>query len=388
LTKASTNAIHGHEHVDPYGSIVPPIYLSVVYEYIDYGKGLAITTDRGTVLKYGREENPTTRALERVVAKLENSEDALAFNSGMAAISTIFLWHLRRDSKIIIPMEVYSTTLQTLELFAERVGAKIVKVWPSAKAIAEAVDSSTTMIFTEVMTNPTNKVIDLEYLYNHIDVDKLILVVDNTFTTPILVKPIKYGAKLVIHSATKYLAGHNDVLGGVVAGSKNLVQELWEWRRILGGMLQPFEAYLIMRGVKTLEVRFEKHCSNAKAVAEFLAEHPRVEEVMYPGLSKSPYHDIAKKLFEKPLFGGVVSFKIRGGYEDAVKFLKKLRIVKRCPSLGGAESMATLPIKSAAMFIDPENRAKLGITENLIRLSVGLEDANDIIEDLAQALNN
>jgi cystathionine gamma-synthase len=340
------------------------------------------------VLKYGREENPTTRALERVVAKLENSEDALAFNSGMAAISTIFLWHLRRDSKIIIPMEVYSTTLQTLELFAERVGAKIVKVWPSAKAIAEAVDSSTTMIFTEVMTNPTNKVIDLEYLYNHIDVDKLILVVDNTFTTPILVKPIKYGAKLVIHSATKYLAGHNDVLGGVVAGSKNLVQELWEWRRILGGMLQPFEAYLIMRGVKTLEVRFEKHCSNAKAVAEFLAEHPRVEEVMYPGLSKSPYHDIAKKLFEKPLFGGVVSFKIRGGYEDAVKFLKKLRIVKRCPSLGGAESMATLPIKSAAMFIDPENRAKLGITENLIRLSVGLEDANDIIEDLAQALNN
>jgi cystathionine gamma-synthase len=166
-----------------------------------------------------------------------------------------------------------------------------------------------------------------------------------------------------------------------------MITELWDWRRVLGGILQPFEAYLVLRGIKTLEVRFEKQSNNAKAVAEFLAEHPRVEEVMYPGLTKNPYHELAKKLFEKPLFGGVLSFRIKGSYEDAVNFLKKLKIVKRCPSLGGTESMAVLPTKSASMYIEPEHRKKLGITDNLVRLSIGLEDVNDVIEDLAQALS-
>lgn len=387
MLKDSTAAIHGHDHVDQYGSIVPPIYPSVVYEYIDFERGLATTTDRGTVLKYGREENPTVRALERVVAKLERSEDALAFNSGMSAIATVFLWHLSPGAKVVIPLEVYSTTLHLLTTLAQRVGAKVVKVWPSAESIVEAIDSNTTMVFFEVMTNPTNKVIDLEYLYKHVDVEKIVLVADNTFTTPLLVKPIKYGARLIVHSATKYLAGHNDVLGGVVAGCKRLISELWEWRRMLGGLLQPFEAYLTLRGIKTLEVRFEKQCRNAKAIAEFLAEHSKIEEVMCPGISKSPYHDIAKRLFEKPLFGGVVSFKVKGGYEEALRFIKRLKIVKRCPSLGGVESMASLPAKSAAMFIEPEHRSRLGITDNLVRLSVGLEDVEDLIEDISQALS-
>ncbi|MEM3967364.1 MAG: PLP-dependent transferase, partial [Ignisphaera sp.] len=157
--------------------------------------------------------------------------------------------------------------------------------------------------------------------------------------------------------------------------------------RMLGGILQPFEAYMILRGVKTLEIRFEKHSSNAKAVAEYLENHSRIEEVMYPGLQSNPYHNIAKKIFEKPLFGGVVSFKIKGSYQDVVNFMKKLKIVKRCPSLGGTESMAVIPVKAGAMFIEPEHRAKLGISENMVRLSVGLENADDIIEDLSQALN-
>jgi cystathionine gamma-synthase len=387
LARLSTDAVHGHDHADAYGSHIPPIYLSVIYEYTDYEQGLAVFTDRGKMLRYGREENPTTRALERVVTKLENSEDALAFNSGMAAISTVLLWYLKPGSKIVIPMEVYSTTLHILTVLAPRLGIRVEKVWPSAEAIAEAVDSETAMVFLEVMTNPTNKVIDLSYLAKHIDLEKVTLVADNTFTTPVLLKPIKYGAKLVVHSATKYLAGHNDVVGGVVAGRKSIMDELWEWRRMLGGILQPFEAYLVMRGVKTLEVRFEKQSTSAKAVAEFLAEHPRVEDVMYPGLSKSPYHDVAKKLFEKPLFGGVLSFRIRGSYEDTLRFMKKLKVIKRCPSLGGTESMAVLPVKAGAMFIEPEHRVKLGITENLVRLAIGLEDVNDIVEDLAQALS-
>jgi cystathionine gamma-synthase len=387
LARLPTHAVHGHDHADAYGSHIPPIYLSVIYEYIDYEKGEAIFIDRGNYLRYGREENLTTRALERVVAKLENTEDALAFNSGMAAISATLIHYLRPGGKVVVPMELYSSTFALLNNLSPKFGIRVEKVWPSAEAVAEAIDRDTVIVFLEVMTNPTNKVIDLEYLYKHIDLDRVPLVVDNTFTTPVLLKPVKYGAKLVIHSATKYLGGHNDVVGGVVAGQKDLVRELWEWRRMLGGILQPFEAYMIIRGIKTLEIRFEKQSRSAQTVAEYLAEHPRIEEVMYPGLTKNPYHSTAKKLFEKPLFGGVLSFKLKGGYEDVITFMKRLRLIKRCPSLGGTESMVVIPLKAAAMFIDPEHRLKLGITDNLVRISIGLEDVEDIVEDLAQALN-
>jgi len=387
VTKLSTNAIHGHEHSDEYGSHIPPIYTSVIYEYIDYELKLAKFIDRGNYLRYGREENPTTRALERVITKLEGTEDALAFNSGMSAISTTFIWYLRPGDKVVIPMELYSSTFVLLSNLSQKFGIKVEKVWPSAEDIVNAVDSKTSLIFVESMTNPTNRVIDLDYIFKHTDLSRVALVVDNTFTTPVILKPVKYGARLVIHSMTKYFGGHNDVVGGAVAGGKEDIMTLWDWRRVLGGILQPFEAYMILRGVKTLEVRFEKQSTNAKVIAEYLAEHPRIEDVMYPGLSKNPYHDIAKKLFEKPLYGGVLSIKIKGTYEDTLKFVSRLRIIKRCPSLGGTESMAVIPIKAPARFIEPEHRLKLGITENLVRLSIGLEDVNDLIEDLSQALS-
>ncbi|MCD6300841.1 MAG: cystathionine gamma-synthase family protein [Staphylothermus sp.] len=387
MTGFSTKSIHGHEHKDAYGSHIPPIYTSVVYEYIDYEIGEAIVNDRGNFVRYGREENPTTRALERIVAKLEDTDDALAFNSGMSSISTLFIWWLKPGDKVIVPMEVYSSTLSLLNNLASKLGVKIVKVWPSAEAIVESIDKETSMVFLEAMTNPTNKVIDLDYISKCIDNERILLAVDNTFTTPVILKPIKYKARLVIHSMTKYFSGHNDVVGGVIAGRKDDIKTLWDWRRMLGGILQPFESYMIMRGIKTLELRFEKHSLNAKAVAEYLADHSKIEEVLYPGLPSNPYHDIAKKIFEKPLYGGVVSFKIKGSYNDAVNFMKKLKLIKRCPSLGGTESMAVLPVKAGSMFLEQEDREKLGITENLVRLSVGLEDPEDIIEDLSQALN-
>jgi cystathionine gamma-synthase len=387
LAGLSTSSIHGHEHRDPYGSHIPPIYTGVIYEYVDYELGLATFMDRGNYLRYGREENPTTRALERIVSKLESMEDALAFNSGMAAISTLLLWYLKPGDKIVVPMELYSSTFVLLDNLATKMNLKVEKVWPSAEAIAEAVDKNTSLIFTEAMTNPTNKVIDLDYLFRNVDLEKTVLVVDNTFTTPVILKPVKYGARFVVHSMTKYFGGHNDVVGGVVTGSRRDMGELWNWRRVLGGILQPFEAYMVMRGIKTLEVRFERQSNSAKAVAEYLAEHPKVEEVFYPGLSTDPHHDIARRLFEKPLFGGLLSFKIKGSYDDVLSFMKRLKIIKRSPSLGGTESLIVLPSKSASQFIESEYRQKLGITDNLVRLSVGLEDVNDIINDLAQALN-
>lgn len=387
LAGISTKAIHGHEHKDSYGSHIPPIYLSVIYEYIDYELNEAIFTDRGNYLRYGREENLTTRALERVISKLEETEDALAFNSGMASISTTLLWGLKPGTKIVVPMEIYSSTFTLLNNLAPKLSVKVEKVWPSAEAIVEAIDNNTSIVFVESMTNPTNKVIDLDYLSKHLDHDKIMVIVDNTFTTPILLKPIKYKSRLIIHSMTKYIGGHNDVIGGVVAGYLVDTKVLWEWRRIFGGILQPLEAYLIIRGIKTLEIRFEKQSINAKSIAEFLADHSKIEGVMYPGLQTDPYHNIAKKLFEKPLFGGVLSFRIKGTYQDVITFIKRLKIVKRCPSLGGVESMIVIPIKGAAMFIEPEHRNKLGITENLVRLSTGLENTEDLIEDISQALN-
>lgn len=387
LAKLSTNLIHGHGHKDSYGSHIPPIYTGVIYEYVDRERNLTTLIDRGNPLRYGREENPTTRALERVVSKLENTEDALAFNSGMAAISTTFLSYLKPGDKVIVPMELYSSTFALLNNISVKLGITVERVWPSAEAIINAVDGKTSIIFLEAMTNPTNKVIDVEYLAKSLDLSKVVLVVDNTFTTPILLKPVRYGARLVIHSMTKYFSGHNDAVGGVIAGRSEDIASLWDWRRMLGGILQPFESYLILRGLKTLEVRFERQSNSAKAIAEYLAENPKVEDVMYPGLSKDPYNPIAKKIFERPLFGGVISFRLRGSYESTLRFISRLQLIRRTPSLGGTESMVVIPTKSASQFIDPEHRALLGITDNLVRLSVGLEDVDDLIEDLSQALN-
>ncbi len=379
-----TIAIHGHMEEDAYGSIIPPVYLSAIFRFID--EDHAIRSDRNFVIKYTREENPTIRALEKVIARLEETDDALAFASGMAAISTSIIKYVEPGSKVVVPIEMYSTTLQLLEKLSSKLKFKLVKVWPSARDIVEAIDRNTSIVFMEVMTNPTLKIIDLKYVCENIPNDNAMIIVDNTFTTPILLKPAKLCAKLVIHSVTKYLAGHNDVIGGAVAGSYDDIRELWDWRRIMGTLQQPFEAYLVLRGIKTLDVRFEKESRNAQAIAEYLNEHPRIEEVMYPGLSSSEYHDIAKKLFLRNLYGAVVSFKVKGDRDYIVRFMKKLKIIKPAPSLGGTESLISIASAAAAKYIPPEDRRKLGITDNLLRLSVGLEDVNDLIEDLSQAL--
>lgn len=383
--KFGTEIVSGHEFRDQFGSHIPPIYVSAVYEYIDSEGGLAVYTDRGTYVRYGREENPMVRALERVLSKIEMGADALVFNSGMAAELALFLHFIKPGSKVIVPYEVYSTTLLLLEKLSEKINFKLIKVWPSARSIIESYDENTSMIFLEVMTNPTLKVIDLLEVCEEIG-GKALIIVDNTFTTPILLKPLKHCASIVVHSLTKYIAGHNDVVGGALISKTPNIFDLWDWRRITGGIIQALEAYLVLRGLKTLEVRFEKQSKTALEIAEFLSEHPRVEEVYYPGLTSSPYHSVADKLFERKLYGGVVAFKVKGGYREAVEFLKKLKVIKRAPSLGGTESLAVLPAKAGSMFIPEDARLRLGITENLVRLSIGLEDPEDLREDLDQAL--
>ncbi len=376
--------VRGYRNLDLYGSLQPPIYQTAVFRMV----GEATKSDRGFDLKYSREENPTLRPLEEVLAKLENGEDAFAFNSGMAALSTVFLSLLDANSVLLVPMESYGATLRLLSSL-EKFGIRFNKAYPDTEVFIEEMKSTKpSIVFIETITNPTLKVFDVPEVIKTAKDLGAVTVVDNTFATPMLITPITHGAEVVVHSTSKYLAGHNDVIGGAaVVSTKELSDVMWVWRAMLGTIMQPMEAYLTLRGVKTLDVRFERQCKNARAIAEFLTEHSKVSDVIYPGLPTHPHYGIAKKLFGDK-FGAVVSFRIRGGRSAAVKFFESLKLITPSPSLGGVESIATYPITSAAAPIAEEDRKILGIDEDLIRLSVGIEDVQDLMEDLDQALAN
>ncbi|WP_048146724.1 cystathionine gamma-synthase family protein [Pyrococcus abyssi] len=357
-----------------------PLYITAVFKQV----GDAYPTDRGTELKYSREENPTVRKLEDKLAELEGSDNALAFNSGMSAISTLYFSLLEGGDKVVLSMEGYGTTIELAKLL-RKFGVDVKLAYPSADSLIETIDEETKLVLVETMTNPTLKVIDVPEVAKRCREVGAILVVDNTFVTPLLYKPLEDGASYVVHSLTKYIAGHNDVLGGAVLWNGEFSRDLWEWRRRLGTIIQPFDAWMIERGMRTLEVRFERQSENAMAIAEFLKDHPKVREVHYPGLKDDPYYKVARRLFKKDLYGGVVAFDLGSG-DNALAFLRGLKRIFPSPSLGGVESIATYPVKSAAKTLDEEIREILGITDGLIRLSVGLEPLDELIEDIDNAL--
>ncbi len=382
MRRLSTSLIHGHDYRDErLGVFIPPIYLTAIYEQI----GEARRSDRGKDLKYSREENVTVRAFERILSKIELGDDALAFSSGMAAISTTLLCLLDSSRRVIIPLESYGATIQLVDDL-RKFNVSVVKVWPSTEAIADAIKGDKDVVFVETMTNPMLRVIDVREVAKACRERGATLIVDNTFVTPVLYNPLPDGADVVVHSVTKYISGHNDVVGGAVISRREIIDQLWDWRRKLGTIMSPFDAYMCIRGVKTLEVRFERQSRSALEIAEFLHDHPKVEEVHYPGLKDSPYHDVACRLFKRRMFGAVVSFKIKGGINEVEKLMRSLRIIRPTPSLGGVESLLTYPITSAARGIPVDSLKELGITESLLRLSVGLEDVEDLKEDLDRAL--
>ncbi|MDV3103238.1 cystathionine gamma-synthase family protein [Thermococcus waiotapuensis] len=356
-----------------------PVYVTIAFRQT----GNPELSDRGFDLKYSREENPTVRELERSLSALESGRDSLAFNSGMGAISCLYLSQLSAGDEVVLPMEGYGTSIQLAEELG-KFGVKVKLAYPDASSLVEAISEETRLVFLETITNPTLKVIDVPEVIKKAKEVGAKVVVDNTFS-PLVFKPLKHGASGVVHSLSKYIAGHNDVLGGAIILGDLDIEELWHWRRRLGSIIQPIEAWLVLRGIKTLEVRFERMSGTAKAVAEFLSEHPKVRTVHYPGLKDNPHHETARRLFEKPLFGGVVSFDL-GSEREAERFLSSLRRIFPSPSLGGTESLATYPSKSAAKTMPRERREKLGITPGLIRLSVGLEPVEELIEDIDRAL--
>ena len=380
MPRGATKAIHGGEEaLEGITSFLVPIYQTAVFPYpLDTTR-----TFRGRPLKYSREDNPTNVVLEKRLASLEEGEDALVFSSGMAAISTCFFHLLRSGYKLVLSRDVYGVTIPLAKSF-EKFGVKVELRGPETEDVVDAIEGEGTVVFVESISNPLLRVVDLDLLVSVCREKGAFLIVDNTFATPLNLKPLLHGADVVVHSLTKYLAGHNDVVGGAVVSSSKFIDELWYSRTRLGCTLDPHASFLVLRGLKTLAARLRVSQESARAIAEFLESHSKVSRVYYPGLPSHPTHHIAKKLLKG--YGAVVSFEVKGNGEDARKFLRSLKVIKPSPSLGSCESLASHPASSSHKDLPVEERNRIGISESLIRLSVGLEDLNDLIEDIDQAL--
>jgi cystathionine gamma-synthase len=382
----STTAVHAGEiRYNEYGSITTPIVQSstFIFKNVDEIKKLA----QGTVgrFEYGRYGHPTQVAAERKLAAIEGTEDAVLFSSGMSAITTTLFAILKAGDHIIITDDAYKRTLDFCLKCIDRfdIECTVVKMC-DYKAIEKAIKPNTMIFFSESPTNPYLNIMDIERLMGIFRGKGIYVISDSTFATPYNQKPLEYGIDLVIHSATKYLGGHNDLLSGVVLGKKELTDAIREYLKITGGCIDPHSAYLLIRGLKTFELRMQRHNESGQKVAEYLESHPKVKHVYYPGLPSHPHYQIAKKQMKG--FGGVVTFEMEDDVAKALEFLSRLKIINIGPSLGGVESLATHPATISYYAITREERLALGIKDGLIRLAVGIENAEDIIEDLKQAL--
>jgi cystathionine gamma-lyase len=389
----STLVIHGGQRPEPStGAVMPPISLSSTYAQESPG--------RHKGFEYSRSHNPTRYALERCMSTLEGStltetqdttRGGFAFASGLAATATC-LELIDSGDHIVAMDDLYGGTYRLLTRVRERSsGITVTYVdMTAAGAVERALTPRTKMIWVESPTNPLLKVVDLPAIAAAAKKRGIITVCDNTFATPILQRPLESGFDIAMHSATKYLGGHSDAVGGLLVTSRaDLAEKLRFMQNAIGSILSPFDSYMILRGVKTLAVRMRQHCSNAMRIALWLANHPKVERVIYPGLPTHPQHALSRRqmrLDEEPAFGGMITMFVRGGIEECRRFLESLRIFALAESLGGVESLMDHPAIMTHASVPAETRAKLGITDNLCRVSVGIEDVDDLIADLDRAL--
>lgn len=336
--------------------------------------------------EYGRYGNPSVRIVEQKLAALEDTEDAVAFSSGMAAVTTAILALVKSGSHVVLFSDCYRRTRQFVQVVLGRFGVEHTLVPPAdLDALRQAIRPETRLIVSEAPTNPFNTVLDLDELAAIAGEAKIKTLIDSTFATPINLRPAEHGIDLVVHSGTKYLGGHNDVLAGMVAGKRGLVSLVREMRHVLGGILDPHAAYLVHRGMKTLALRVAQQNGSAQALAEALEGHPRVARVWYPGLPSHPQHAIARRLMS-PGYGGVVTFALNGDLDMGSRFVDALAIPKIAPSLGGVESLVEQPALMSYYEMTTAERAAIGIPDELIRYAVGLEDADELIADVMRAL--
>ncbi len=373
-----TLAIHAGERPDKtYGAISAPIYQTSTFAFEDVGK------TRG--YDYSRTANPTRKVLEDTIAQLEGGKAGFAFATGMAAETTI-MHLLKTGDHIISGDDVYGGTYRLFQNVMRDFGLEFTFLrMDNRKRIEDAIKPNTRMLWLETPSNPLLNIIDLEMAVDIAKKHKLMTAIDNTFATPCFLRPIEYGIDLVVHSTTKYLNGHCDVVGGaVVTTTDELTDRVHFLLNAMGTCASPFDCWLVLRGIETLPVRMKQHEENATTLANYLKEHSRVSSVFYPGLESHPGHEIARRQMKG--FGGVVSFELKGGIEAINNFLRSIRVFALAESLGGVASLAEHPATMTHASMPKEHRAKVGITDELIRLSVGLENIDDLIEDLSQAL--
>jgi cystathionine gamma-lyase len=377
----ATRAIHAGQSPDPStGAIMTPIYATSTY--VQQSPGV----HQG--FEYSRSQNPTRNAYERCLADLESGRHGFAFASGMAAIATV-LELVDTGSHVLAMDDLYGGSFRLFDGVRRRTAGLTFTFadLSDTAAVSAGIRPETRMIWVETPTNPMLTVVDLAAVARIAKDKGILLVVDNTFASPFLQRPLEYGADIVVHSATKYLNGHSDVVGGaVVVGDDDLAQRIWYLQNAVGAIAGPFDSFLALRGLKTLALRMQRHCDNAAAIARWLERHAKVRRVVYPGLASHPQHELAARQMSD--FGGMITFFIKGGLDAARRFLERCRLFALAESLGGVESLVEHPGIMTHASVPPEKRDALGISDTLIRLSVGVEAVDDLIADLSQAFQD
>jgi methionine-gamma-lyase len=383
----ATLAVHAGEAPCPAtGALDTPIYQSTTFVSADADEMAAVYGEQKPGYMYTRYGNPTIHALESKLAALEGGEAALATASGMAAVSTAILGYVKAGDHVVAARSLYGAAYNFLNRKLPRMGASATFV-DSARAenFEKVIQPNTRLIYFETPSNPVLEVVDIAAIAALGRARGIPTMLDNTFASPALQQPLRLGVTVSVHSATKYLCGHGDAMGGAIIGPRDYISLLLhEVIRDYGGVISPFNAWLILRGIRTLHLRMPAHCSNAQQVAEFLAAHPNVERVYYPGLPIHPGHEVAKK--QMKAFGAMISFEAKGGYEGGKRVMDGVKLFARAASLGDTRSLIVHPASTSHRAVPPEDRRAIGITDGLVRLSVGVEAVADLISDLDQAL--
>ncbi len=387
----ATKSIHGGTNTEePTGALAAPIYQTATFSFKSAEHGGRVFSAEEEGFLYTRVGNPTTAQLEEKLAILEGAEASLALSSGMGAITSALWTILKAGDHVISSRTIYGCTHELFEFGLPRFGVDVTFVdMTDPENVRKAMKPNTRLVFVETPANPNLILNDIEAVsaIAHENGNCLVMA-DNTFASPYLQQPLALGADIVVHSATKYLNGHGDVIAGFVAGKKELMDEIRGagLKYMTGAALAPFDAFLIIRGLKTLDMRMERHCDNGEAIAAFLEAHPAVEKVYYPGLKGFPQLELARKQMKRP--GAIISFEVRGGFKQGKKMINSVKLCRIAVSLGDAETLIQHPASMTHLPYSEEERAKAGISEGLIRLSAGLENSEDIIADLEQALGN
>jgi len=383
----ATQAVHAGESPDPAtGALDTPIYQSTTFVSADADEMAAVYGEEKFGYMYTRYGNPTIRALEQKLAALEAGEDALAFSSGMAAISSAILGYVKAGDHVVAARSLYGAAYNFLNRKLPAMGASTTFVQSTrVEDFEKAIQPNTRLIYFETPSNPILEILDISALVELGRARNVPTMIDNTFASPALQQPLKMGVTVVVHSATKYLCGHGDAMGGAAIGSKEYISHLvHNVIRDFGGVISPFNAWLILRGLHTLHLRMPAHCANAEKIAAFLHQHPKVEHVNYPGLPQHPGHDVAKR--QMKAFGAMMSFEVKGGYDAGKKVMDGVKIFARAASLGDTRSLIVHSASTSHRAVPREQRIAIGISDGLVRLSVGVEAAEDLIQDLDQAL--